>query len=277
MHYIPKFMDTTNDATATQPAAPNPKITKGCKSNYCIGKRNKRRHIIVDITHGLVLVLSLALIVYISYDTFKSIPFLENHHYMTFQFWVCMVFLADFFIQLTMAVDKKTYLKTRWFFFLISIPYLNIINQFNINFSSEVVFYIRFIPLIRGAYSLAMVMGYISKNRAYSLMSQYVALLLALIYILSLIFYYEEHGVNPDVKSFWDALYFSAMNCSTVGCYFCAITPIGKIISVILPTAGMLILPLFTAVVVNKVKSYDESRKQEKLIFEEKMQQEASN
>ncbi len=215
------------------------------------------KQIIVGISHTVALILSLMLIVFISYDTFKSIPFLENHYYMVFQFWVCVMFLMDFFIELIYSDDKRQYLKRRWLFFLISIPYLNIINLFDFHLSEQVVYYMRFIPLFRGAYSLTMVMGYISKNRAVSLLSQYVAVLAAAVYILALIFYYQEYKVNPDVLSFWDALYWSSMNMTTVGCYFSAITPVGKIISVILPILGMMILPLFTVYVTDRVQKFN--------------------
>lgn len=46
----------------------------------------------------VVMILSIALIVFISYDTFKGINFLESRVYMDFQFWVCIVFLTDFFL-----------------------------------------------------------------------------------------------------------------------------------------------------------------------------------
>lgn len=213
--------------------------------------------VVKSICRAAVLILSLALIVYISYDTFMGIPFLSNHTYMTFQFWVCVVFLLDFFIEFFYARDKKDYLKRRWFFFFISIPYLNLVNAQHFSLPSDVLFFLRFIPLVRGAYSLSMVIGYVSTNRASSLMAQYTAILAALVYCLALIFYYEEYGLNPDVKSFWDALYWSAMNMTTVGCYFSAITATGKVISVILPIAGMLMLPLFTAMVTSKVQDYD--------------------
>ncbi len=216
-----------------------------------------------SIIHTLVLILSLVLIVYISYDTFENKPFLNNHQYMTFQFWVCMVFLADFFIELGFAHDKKAYLKDRWFFFIISIPYLNIINQYHFQFPADVIYYLRFVPLIRGAYSLSMVMGYISNNRAVSLLSQYLAILAAATYILGLIFYYQEYGVNPNVTSFWDALYWAAMNMTTVGCYFSAVTPVGKIISVILPILGMLMLPLFTVFITDQVRARNTKYKQQ--------------
>lgn len=214
------------------------------------------QQIIVDISHAVVLVLSVLLIVYISYDTFQQIPLLGNHHYMVFQFWVCVIFLADFFIELVLSKDKKAYLKHRWFFFLVSLPYLNIINHSNIVVPQDIIYYLRYVPLIRGAYSMSMVMGYISRNRAVSLMAQYVAILAASVYILALIFYYQEFGVNPDVQNFWDALYWATMNMTTVGCYFPAVTPPGKVISVILPILGMLMLPLFTVYVTDRVRHF---------------------
>lgn len=241
-------MSTTNTQSApsqaSHPTAPRPKSHRFIK-------------VVKSILQSIVLVLSVALIAWISYDTFKGIPFLSNHKYMTFQLWVCIVFLADFFIELSFAADKKRFVMERWFFFVISIPYLNIINQFDIVIPHDMIYYLRFVPLIRGGYSLAMVMGFISKNRAVSLMVQYVAILAAAVYILGLIFYYQEFGVNPNVKSFWDALYWSAMNMTTVGCYFAAVTPAGKVISVILPILGMLMLPLFTVYITDLVRKHN--------------------
>lgn len=223
-------------------------------------KIRKANHWIYTVSHTIVLALSLLLIVYISYDTFKQIPFLSNHHYMLFQFWVCMVFIADFFIGLILDHDRKSYLKTKWVFLIISIPYLNIINQYNISFSETVLYYLRFVPLLRGSYALAMVMGYFSHNRAVSMLCQYISILAALVYCLALVFYYQEHGINPNVKEFWDALYWAAMNMTTVGCYFPAITTVGKIISVILPIAGMLMLPLFTVYITDAVRKHNSNK-----------------
>lgn len=253
----------TKKATATKPSASQAAAatvtSKSVKRPY-----TKAERLIVSILHGLVLVLSVLLIVFISYDTFEGIPFLENKHYMTFQLWVCIVFLIDFFVEMIISHDHMDYIKGHWFYLLISIPYLNILSACDSLILSDGMMYIvRFIPLIRGCYALTMIVGYISRNKAISILSQYVVILLTLVYILSLIFYYEEFGVNPDVKSYWDSLYFSAMNTTTVGCYFAAVTPVGKIISVILPTAGMLMLPLFTVYVIDRVKAFNAKRDSE--------------
>ncbi|MCC8175838.1 MAG: potassium channel family protein [Bacteroidales bacterium] len=236
----------TNNDTATASATKPPKATKPPESHK----------IIYNIFRGAVLILSLLLIVWISYDTFEQIPFLSNHHYMTFQLWVCIIFLADFFVELYLSPDRKHFLRHRWIYFIISIPYLNIVNQWNFHFSAPVYYYLRFIPLLRGAYALAMITGYISRNRAVALLWQYVSILATLTYCMALIFYYEEHGVNHYVHTFWDALYWAAMNMTTVGCYFPPVTAVGKVISVILPISGMLMLPLFTVYITDIVRKH---------------------
>lgn len=54
----------------------------------------------------IILALSVALITWISLDTFREIDFLQNHSYMRFQFWVCVFFIIDFFIELHYAENK---------------------------------------------------------------------------------------------------------------------------------------------------------------------------
>lgn len=219
----------------------------------------RARMYVLRVFRTLVLLLSLLLIVYISYDTFEGINFLRNHVYMTFQFWVCVVFMADFLVELAFAQSKRRYLKSRWLFFVISIPYLNIINIYHMQIPADIAYYLRFVPLLRGAYSLSMVVGYVSQNKAVSLLAQYVAILSAAVYILALIFFYQEHGVNPDVVTFWDALYWACLYMTTVGCEYYAVTTVGKIIAVILPILGMMVLPLFTVYFTSRVSQYNKN------------------
>lgn len=216
------------------------------------------RRITLLAAHALVMLLSLAIIVFISYDTFQNIPFLQNSTYMTFQFWVCIVFLADFILELCLAEDKGEYLKYHWFYLLISIPYLNIINIFQIQFEPTTLYYIRFIPLIRGAYALAMVVGYFSSDKAISLIAQYAVILLSILYFSSLIFYYVEGPVNSNVNTYWDSLYWAFMNVDTVGSNITAVTVVGKILSILLALSGMMMLPLFTVYITAKVKEYND-------------------
>ena len=120
----------------------------------------RERHLISTCLYIIVLLLSLGLIVYISIDTFEGVNFLENSSYMRFQFWVCVVFIIDFFVELWMAPNKGRYFRRRWLFLLLSIPYLNILQLFHVQFTSQELYFVRFIPLARGALALAIVIGY---------------------------------------------------------------------------------------------------------------------
>ncbi len=229
--------------------------------------RYKIHRLIKWISHSVVLVLSMALIVWISYDTFEKIPFLQNRSYMTFQLLVCLVFMADFFVGLSMSRFRLTYLRYHWFYFLISIPYLNIIDIFDIDFTQNTLYFIRFIPLIRGAYSLAMVIGYFSSNRALSILASYAAILLSLVYFASLIFYRQESPVNSDVPDYWAALWWACMNVTTIGCYINPMTIAGKVCGVILAAMGMMMLPLFTVYITTRVQQYNKRKQKQDMLL----------
>ena len=226
--------------------------------------KKKHRNYLLGFMNFVVLVLSVLLIVWISIDTFKRVNFLENHAYMTFQFWVCIVFIIDFFVELGYAPDKWKFVRRRFVFLILSIPYLNIINQMDIKLSADALYFVRFIPLARGALALSIVISYLSSNAVTSLFMSYMAIMILVGYFCSLIFYQREAGVNPEVNSYWTALWWSAMNMSTVGCNISPVTVSGKIVAVVLPVAGMIIFPLFTVYLtdfvtrhVKKAKSGD--------------------
>lgn len=231
-------------SVADDPNAPQPDIPKS---------RDKQRPIVMGIVNAIVLVASIVLIVWISLDTFKKIDFLENHPYMTYQLWVCIFFILDFFIGLYYAENRWRFVRHRFLFLLLSIPYLNIIHYLNINLSPDAIYFIRFIPLARAALALSVVIGYLSKNAVTSLFMSYLVIMLLVVYFCSLIFFQREHGVNPEVNTYWTALWWAAMNMSTVGCNVEPVTVAGKIVAVVLPISGMIIFPLFTVYLTNYV------------------------
>lgn len=194
----------------------------------------------------LVLALSVLLIVWISYDTFKHIDILEDSLYMSFQFWTCLVFILDFFVEFYSTSNHSRYFWRHLLFLLLSIPYLNFIHHFGIELDSNALYFVRFIPLARCALALSIVMGYLSSNAITSLFISYIAIMVLVGYFCSLIFFQREYGVNPQVDSYWSALWWAAMNLSTVGCNIEPVTPAGKIVAVILPICGMVVFPLFT-------------------------------
>lgn len=221
-----------------------------------IPERLRKR--ILDIAHAVILILSVMLIVFISYDTFNNIPFLQNKTYMTFQLMVCMVFIADFFLELliTPPGEKKHYLKSRWLYLFLSIPFLNIIDSYDITLTADALYFIRFIPLARGALALVIVLDYTSANKITGIFVSYVSILLLTTYFAALIFYEREQPVNPHITNYWDAFIWCALQTTTLGSDIAPVTVAGKIISVILSFMGIIMYPLFTvylsSVLVNR-------------------------
>lgn len=228
--------------------------------------KKKHRNYLLGFMNFVVLVLSVLLIVWISIDTFKRVNFLENHAYMTFQFWVCVFFIIDFFVELFFSDDKWRFFRHRLVFLLLSIPYLNIVNQMDIHLSHDALYFVRFIPLARGALAMSIVIGYLSSNAVTSLFMSYICIMIMITYFCSLIFFQREAGVNPDVTGYWTALWWTAMNLTTVGCSISPVTLAGKVVAVILPICGMIMFPLFTVYLTNYVTGMmkDNTRKHDK-------------
>lgn len=224
----------------------------------------KVEHYLTGTMNIIVLILSVLLIVWISVDTFKKIDFLQNHSYMLFQFWVCMFFILDFFVGLWYAENKGKYFRHRLVFLLLSVPYLNIVNQMNIHLSPDALYFVRFIPLARGALALSIVIGYLSSNAVNSMFMSYLVIMILVGYFCSLIFFQREHGINPQVDSYWTALWWSAMYMSTAGCSIQPVSLAGKIVAVILPVSGMIIFPLFTVYLTNYVTNAFQKNKDRK-------------
>ncbi len=216
-------------------------------------QENPTKRYTVGLMNFGVILLSLILIVWISVDTFEAENLLLDHRYMQFQFWVCIFFVLDFFVGLFWADNKMHFFKHHLVFLLLSIPYINIINILHLELSHDAIYFVRFIPLARGALAMSIVLGYLSSNPVSSLLLSYLSIIVMVTYFCSLIFFQRECGVNPEVKTYWTALWWSAMNMTTVGCNISPVTAAGKIIAVILPMCGMIIFPLFTVYLTDYV------------------------
>lgn len=206
----------------------------------------------------MVLSLSVVLVGFIAYDTLNAISFVENRLYMTFQLWVCIIFMGDFAIGLTFSRRKWQYVARRWLFLLISIPYLNIIEALQLDIPDQWLYLIRFIPLIRGALALSIAISYITTNRLTGLFYSYLIILIAIIFFASLIMLQYEQPVNPQIPDYPTALWWACMDATTIGSDINPVTGVGKILAILLAAMGMILFPLFTVyftALVDKTKS----------------------
>lgn len=211
---------------------------------------------VTRILHLTVLILSVFLIVSISIDSFHGhgIEYYDRPSFLKTQLVICCVFLLDFFVEWIMSDNRRHYFKTRFLFLLVSIPYLWLMHKFHLHDPSPQVAYIlQYIPLIRGGYALGLVVGWFTKSRAASLFATYSITLVATVYFSSLAFFMFEQNVNPEVKGYADALWWAAMDVTTVGSNIVAVTPVGRILSVALAAFGVTMLPIFTVYITSLV------------------------
>lgn len=221
-------------------------------------EETRMRKNIYTVMHLIVLALSLFLVISISIDTFKNIAFYKAPEFMQFQFWICILFLMDFFIEFILAEKKWHYLLTHFLFFLVAIPYNAIIDYYGWTFSPQIEYLIRYIPLVRGGYALAMVTDWLTSNKATGLFLSYLISVVASLYFGSIIFFVFEQDINPLVNTYMDALWWAAMDMTTVGSNIIAVTPIGRILSVVLAALGMMLFPIFTVYITNVIQTHNQ-------------------
>lgn len=251
IHKLEMATDTTaqGSATATSPQkAPTPQLSPN--DSKALSPRRMR---LVKILHTLVLIASMGLIVLISWDSFNNISFLASEQYMKIQFWICMFFIFDIVAEFFIYPRKWHYVLTHIFFLLVSIPYINIIAYYDIALNPEMQYLIRFVPMIRAGYVLALVLGVLFSNKISGLFATYLGLLIATVYFASLMFFIEEHYINPGVRTYWSALWWAFMDVTTVGCNINCITPTGKVLGVILAAEGLILFPIFTVYITNSL------------------------
>lgn len=204
--------------------------------------------------HLLIIGLAALLIGYITYDAFNNISFISSEGYLRAQFWICISFIILIVAEI---VIKRHFTTWEWIshviFLIICVPYLSIIIHYDIQISPRVHYFLRFVPIIRAVYALSIVTGAMSKSWIKGLFFSYLMILVASIYFGSMMFYLEEHYVNSAVTDYWTALYWACMDLTTCGCAINAITPIGKILAVVLAAEGLMLFPVFCVYVTDAV------------------------
>ena len=75
----------------------------------------------------------------------------------------------------------------------------------------------------------------------------YIFTVVVFTYLSALVFYDYEVGVTTKLTGFGNA-----MNVTTVGAQIFAVTAIGKIVTVLLPSLGMMFFPIFTTYILDR-------------------------
>lgn len=222
-------------------------------------KSRRPRYFLTDtekVLNVLVIVCSMLLIAAVSVEFFQNRPWsVDSRMFLQLQLWICVIFILDFFIRLFLAPKKWRYIGHNLIFLLVSVPFVNIAYFMDLHLSHEGYVILKLFPLIRGGYGVAVLVKYLTHSSVTSLFISYLSLLVSLTYFSSLLFYILERGVNTGVKDYADAIWWACMDVTTVGSNIYAVTPIGKILSVVLAATGMMMFPIFTVYITNKFQT----------------------
>lgn len=212
----------------------------------------KIRGRIMKVMHLGVVVLSLLLITLITLDTLRNVSFLADTAYLKVQFWCCLFFMADVFVEMLFSVKKRRYLINHLFFLLVSVPYLNILHYFDIPLDNHAEYLLKFVPMIRAAYVFTIVTGATTSSKwVKNMLATYLIVLIVGVYFCSLTFFVAENGINPDVTDYWSSLLWSIMSLTTAGCSIHAMTATGRVLGVVLSAVGLIFFPIFTVFLTN--------------------------
>lgn len=210
--------------------------------------------------HLMVLAAAVAMVIWVSRETLENKSFLADSRYMHFQFWVCILFLFDITVEWIMSPRKWEYICTHLLFIIVSIPYLNILEWADISVPPRIMYLIRLVPLFRAGYVLALVSKTFTSRRSLSMLWVYITWVGVSVYFAAMMFFVEEHYINPQVDTFWTSLWWAFLEMTTCGTNIPALTPTGKVLGVILSVEGLILFPVFTVYITNAVLRINKSR-----------------
>ncbi|MDD4870453.1 MAG: ion transporter, partial [Kiritimatiellae bacterium] len=161
-------------------------------------------------------------------------------------FAICIIFLADFFLQFHRAENKLAYMKWGWIDLISSIPNLQILRwgrMFRI---------IRILRILRGVRSTRLMFQIMFTNRSHGTFASVAITCFILVIFSTITILICEKAPNSNIKTAGDALWWSFSTISTVGYgdYY-PITFEGRIIAAVLIMAGIALFGTFTAYVAS--------------------------
>ncbi len=158
--------------------------------------------------------------------------------------FICIVFLADFWIRFKKADNKLEFMKWGWIDLIASIPFLDFAR------AGRVIRLIRLVRVFRALKSTKLIYEHITQNKKQSVLTSVALISILMIIFSSIAILQFEKDINSNIKTAEDAIWWSYVTITTVGYgdkY--PITTEGRIIGAILMTTGVGIFGTFTALV----------------------------
>jgi len=162
-------------------------------------------------------------------------------------FAICILFIADFLMQLFRAENKLHYFFTwGWIDLISSIPNIDILRW------GRLARIFRIMRLLRAVRSTRLIFQVMFTNRTHGTFASAALTCFILIIFATISILYAENDPKSNIKTAGDALWWAFTTLTTVGYgdYF-PVTFEGRIIAAVLMTAGIALFGTFTAYVAS--------------------------
>mgnify|MGYP000935958192 FL=1 len=177
------------------------------------------------------------------------------------QFWICIYFLIDFILLMLIADDKWQYFRRYFILLPLSIPYSNLLTYYSVDLTSDLIYILKFLPIVRGVVASILLINLLISNKITGLFIAYLSVFISLAYIQTLIFFLFESPKNPEVQSYYDVLWWASMTVTTLGSNIIPVTGVGKVSTAILAVTGITIFPIFTVYITTMVQNWNNKDK----------------
>lgn len=170
---------------------------------------------------------------------------------------ICFIFLGDFFFRFYKAPSKLRFLKWGWIDFVSSIPLLDQLRW------GRMVRIVRLFRILRAFRSTKVLLSFVFRNRAQGTFVSVALTCVLLAIFASIAMLNLETDPNSNIKTPEDALWWSCTTITTVGYgdkY--PVTAEGRVVAVILMTAGVGLFGTFTAFVASTFLGSEQKKEQ---------------
>lgn len=176
-----------------------------------------------------------------------------SHPYLIVQLLVCIVFLCDFFVRWAADPRPSRFFWRNLAYLLISIPWLNILDWSGVEMTHDWGILVGLIPMLRAFLAMVIIIRWLVKgNKLSRIFWAYIFTVVVFTYLSALVFYEYEVPVNDKLHGFGNALWWAWMNVTTVGAEIFAVTTVGKVVTILLPSLGMMFFPIFTTYILQE-------------------------
>ncbi len=201
--------------------------------------------------NNIVVVASIVLLVALAFEITRGQQSSFSLYYSVLEAVVCSTYITKFIYDMSAAIDKRRFFVNRLPILLLSIPYLAIAMALGLKLGHNYSLVLGLLPIVRAIISFyRLFMRLVSAQSIDKILMAYLMVTVLFSYIAALIFYDCEAHVNPNLHGLGNAIWWALMGLTTVGASIYPVTTVGKILSVILPLLGMMLLPLFTSYII---------------------------